>query len=256
MQYLFGKPVLPVKPRANSRRRLFVLGAYPSALHVKWHPPGAKRPVQAVAVDNEPEPFWNGADEAERIERWKAEVGYTESWGTIHRCGGLNGPSGDWVLKNVLCPFQCSYSEAWITDCLNTYYESVGAAKRMDSKEIKPLVGQLGIPPRQHNSHPSEAEIVRLAKAEHLPRLRKELASAQPEVVVTLGNAALRVFSSIADLGGHKLAKLSSGETYGDALRVKVNGAPCVWVPLAHPAAPKVYQESHGKWVEAQRANT
>jgi hypothetical protein len=252
MQFLFGKPVLPVRPRANGARPLFILGAYPSALHVKWHPPGFKRPIQAVAVDNEPEPFWNGTDEIERVGRWKAEVGYKEGWGTVEGCGSLNGPSGDWVLKNVLCPLKCSYREAWITDCLNTYFESTGAAKRMDSNEVKEVLRELGIAPRKHRPHPSEAEIVRLGKSEHMERLRSELSAAKPKVVVSLGNAALRVLQALADPGSSKLSKLNPGKDYGSELPLIIGGHHCVWLPLAHPAAPKVYQERHAGWVRAR----
>jgi hypothetical protein len=50
-QFLFGQPVLPSKPKADGARPLFILGAYPSALHVRWYMPGGQRPIQAVAID-------------------------------------------------------------------------------------------------------------------------------------------------------------------------------------------------------------
>lgn len=59
--FFFGQPVLPRRAVADGQRDVFVLGAYPSALHVEWTPPSPHRPVRALAVDNEPEPFWNGA---------------------------------------------------------------------------------------------------------------------------------------------------------------------------------------------------
>jgi hypothetical protein len=56
-------------PVASSHCDLFVLGAYSSALHVRWTPPEQTklRRIKALAVDNEPEPFWTGDDEPERI---------------------------------------------------------------------------------------------------------------------------------------------------------------------------------------------
>src|SRR5215212_6481198 len=51
----FGRLVVPCDPVATGRAAMFVLGAYPSALHVRWRPPqGEGRVVQALAVDNEP----------------------------------------------------------------------------------------------------------------------------------------------------------------------------------------------------------
>jgi len=36
-----------------------------------------------MAVDNEPEPSWNGADQEQRVEKWKATVGFRSDWGEI-----------------------------------------------------------------------------------------------------------------------------------------------------------------------------
>ena len=89
--------------------------------------------------------------------------------------------------------------DAWITDCLNNYFESDAAAKRLDSDRIASLMRSLSIPPRLHAPHPSESDIVHMAKAEHRNRLLEELDCASPETVVTLGNAALRVFGDLVD---------------------------------------------------------
>ena len=100
----FGRPVLPRPPSASTRRRVFILGAYPSALHVAWRPPRGK-PIRAMAVDNEPVPFWNGHDEDDHVARWKAAVGFRDvEWGGVTRVGDLNGSSGLWVDNNVLGP--------------------------------------------------------------------------------------------------------------------------------------------------------
>jgi hypothetical protein len=53
----FGASVLRRPPSASTKTRVFVLGAYPSALHVGWRPPEGK-PIRAMVVDNEPEQFW------------------------------------------------------------------------------------------------------------------------------------------------------------------------------------------------------
>ncbi len=98
-----------------------MLGAYPSAVHVIWSPP---RPewgrVQALPVDNEPEPFWDGKDEAGVVEAWKRKVSFDEKrWGQVEPAGRFNGSSGEWLTKNVLEPLQVRRSGAWITDALD-----------------------------------------------------------------------------------------------------------------------------------------
>jgi hypothetical protein len=35
------------------------------------------RTIAALAVDNEPEPFWDGLDEEARIARWRHAVGWS-----------------------------------------------------------------------------------------------------------------------------------------------------------------------------------
>ncbi len=73
--FILGKPVLPVRPAATDRRKVFLIGAYPSALHVRKTHRELSSPVAAIAVDNEPEPFWTGIDEAEKSDAWRESIG-------------------------------------------------------------------------------------------------------------------------------------------------------------------------------------
>ncbi len=251
MKFLFGKQVRNMPPSGNGKRLLFILGAYPSALHVRWHHPGLVTSIRAVAIDNEPEPFWTGKGEQELIEEWKRAVGFQDKWGSVFPCGGSNGPSGLWVEKKILVPLGLPRSKAWITDCLDTYFESKAAADRLNAPELVNLIKQYGIPDRQHRHHPSESDIVSEAKQHHLERLRNELTIASPELIVTLGNAALRVMNILIDGYSDKISKLSAKEEYGRKFQVQVCGQNAEWLPLAHPAAPKIYQDAHDIWCKS-----
>ena len=245
----FGRTVLPRPPSAASQRRLFILGAYPSAFHVSWRPHNRK-PIRAMAVDNEPEPFWTGADEAVRLAHWKAEVKFSHTWGEVHGVGALNGSSGLWVEENVLKPLGATRADAWITDCLDTYRCSDGLAARI-ADTYAPFAAEEGLPAAQLAGHPSENAIVEEALRVHRQRLLQELATAKPELIVTLGNAALRVLRELPiALGGP--AALHADAGYGKELRVTVAGVTARWLPLAHPAAPKRYQVAHAAWVAAR----
>jgi hypothetical protein len=214
---------------------------------VRWLDPEDKLLARAVAIDNEPEPFWTGHDEVTRINDWKVRVGYSDTWGSVKKCGRLNGSSGDWVEKNILEPLHVKRAEAWITDCLDTYFESNPAATRQDSEPITDFVRRMGIPRRHHRPHPSEDEIVQMALAEHLDRLTAELLNAHPECVVTLGNAALRVFQQLVDGTAVHMQKLST-KGYGQSIAATIGGRQVEWLPLAHPAAPPIYQQAHKIW--------
>ena len=74
-RFPFGAPVLPCGVELPEPCDGFVLGAYPSAVHVRWTPPKTTglKPISALAIDNEPTVFWDGSDAEDRVERWKAQ---------------------------------------------------------------------------------------------------------------------------------------------------------------------------------------
>jgi uracil-DNA glycosylase len=228
---------------------VLVLGAYPSALHVAWTPPAPHRRIQAIAVDNEPEPFWNGADQEARVEAWKRAVKFDSArWGTVSVAGGLNGSSGDWVDKNILAPLGVSRADAWITDSLDTYRCSEGLAARIEDT-YNPFAAAAGLPQSVLFQHPSEGDIISEALHEHQPRLRKEIETASPDVIVTLGNAALAVVRDLLPRsGGADTRRLAASENYGALVKLRVGQRDVELLPLAHPAAPLAYQDAHKAW--------
>lgn len=245
-RFPFGRLVTPCPPSATDQKSLFVLGAYPSALHVKWTPPEGHKPIAAMAVDNEPTPFWTGDDQDERIEAWQKAVNWNPSCGTVTGTKHLNGPSGDWVAKKLLAPLKTDRKDAWITDCLDTYRASVNQAAAL-AERYAPFAEAMGHPLHVLPPHPSENAIAAEAKSHHLERLKKELLTARPELIVTLGNAALRVAAGLVEVADAP-TKLSHAD-YGRTLEIRLDGRVVKWLPLAHPAAPKPYQDAHDRWV-------
>lgn len=255
-QYLFGKSVIQARASATRKRKVFLIGAYPSALHIRWSHPELARPIAAVAVDNEPEPFWTGIDEIQRIESWKTSVQWRTQWGIVQPCGSLNGSSGVWVRGRVLCPLRLQRNETWLTDCLDFYCESVGAQRRTQSHEVQSILTEFSIPAPLLHSHPEEDKVVSIARDQnHLARIRHELLVSQPDLIITLGNAALRVIREVLGPSGSLLPeKLSSSpDLYGRSILASLNGHGKFNVlPLAHPAAPDAYQKVHDRWIESK----
>jgi uracil-DNA glycosylase len=247
-QFPFGAPVLPRGIQLPDRPYpVVVLGAYPSALHVRWTPPAGYGPaVAAFPVDNEPTPFWDGdPEETQRLfEGWRKDW-FNPAWGTVTPAT-LNGPSGRDLAARWLQPLSYTREQAFITDCLPTARASVGVATRLADR-YAPVVTALGAPPAILGPHPSENDIVTEAAAEHADRLTSQLAAADPELVVTLGNAAARV---LARLGGQpdKEAVLDA-ETYGRERQVVIAGRSIRWQALVHPATPRVWADRHLAWV-------
>jgi hypothetical protein len=200
-----------------------------------------------MAVDNEPTPFWSGADENDRVEQWKSTVGFRDgAWGAVTGVGPLNGSSGLWVDRKVLAPLRAQREDACISDSVDTYFSSLeGAARIADT--YAPFAAGAELPAARLATHPSESAIVEVGVRRHRERLLGELAAASPEVVVTLGNAALRVLRAVAG-GGDGPAKLQADADYGTERRLRLPGSEVVWLALAHPAAPPAYQSAHSTW--------
>jgi hypothetical protein len=244
----FGRPLESSKPGAKGPRRLFLLGAYPSALHIRWTPPpGHGRRVQALAVDNEPEPFWDGADQEERVAEWRQAVGWGAHLGQAAGPGGLNGSTGRAIDDDVLTPLGVARTDAWLTDCLDTYHLSVGMAEAI--REVyDPLAQSLGLPGEDLPGHPGTEEIVRRAQRD---RLDAELEEAAPRIVVTLGQAALEVFRELVGRAEGP-ERLSSTEEYGQPVAVTTAAGPAVWYPLVHPGQRNLeWRDAHKRWVRA-----
>jgi hypothetical protein len=88
-----GRPSGRCAPRGRPGAAAVVLSVHPSALHVRWTHP--QRHVAALADDEEPWLFWDGADEAERIEQWRRDVDWQEERGRVDPVAGSTGrPTG------------------------------------------------------------------------------------------------------------------------------------------------------------------
>jgi hypothetical protein len=249
-RFPFGQCVKESQPEMASKQKLFILGAYPSALHIVWQPPAPHRRISALAVDNEPEVFWDGCDQEKFIARWMDVVGFESSWGNIGAAGKLNGSSGRWVNENILIPFHATRADTFLTDCLNTYCSSIAGAGRI-SDTYTPFAANHALPTAHLPRHPNENEIVKEARDLHTARLTREIQAVQPAKIVTLGNAALRVLRHLlAPTSGPTPHQLSPDSvSYGKPFRINIGGVNGVeWWPLAHPAAPAAYQEVHQRW--------
>lgn len=262
-RFPFGRPVTACGATAVSERNTLILGAYPSALHVKWSPPPLSqfspplKPIKAIAVDNEPEVFWTGHDEVQRIEEWRHSVGWQASWGTVEPVGSLNGSSGVWVRDRVLCPLHLRRDQVWMGDCLDTYRLSKGATTRIKDTVI-PAFAVLNVDPPDLLPHPAEDEIVRESLASHTDRLQSLINAVNPRQLITLGNAALRIIRDLVVADVTAPTRLSvDPHRYANPVSVRFkSGRPAEWLPLAHPASPRPYQLAHDRWIESRLAAT
>jgi hypothetical protein len=246
----FGRPVLRRKPSAKSRRRVFVLGAYPSALHIAWWSPHRKG-VRALVVDNEPAAFWAAEDERQQIEAWRTAVRFrVGEWGEVET-SEANGKTGRWVDEHVLAPLGITRDEACLSCCLDTYhFTDPGVAFGVDGR-YRPFALEAGLPEARLAPRPRDSAFVELAVTLHRERLLKELSVVVPEIVVTLGGAPHRVLRAITETRGGR--KLRPDASYGVEQPLTVGGRKTLWIALCAPDPPAEYAETHARWSQ-QRA--
>ena len=267
----FGLRSTPRPPRRPSGDvEVFVLGVYPSALHVRWTlptwSPAATRVVGALAVADEPTVFWDGADAIARVEEWKASVGFREGdapgdWGTATAAG--NGTSGRSVRDRVLNPLGADVAATWFTDAVDRYFVKRGGATRQQGDVIdavyQPFAAAAGLPSASIPQRPTPAQLVEIAATEHRDRLRIELEEASARVVVTLGEEGRQVLLAIADfVSGPPLKPLDSrtiaAERYGDPGQVKVGTWAATWHAVVHPGnRDRFWKGLHDQWIDKRR---
>jgi len=247
----FGRPVLKRRPSAKSRRRVFVLGAFPGALHIAWWSP-ARKNVKALPVDNEPASFWTGQDERAQIDAWKRAVGFrTGEWGEVETAGEVNGMAGRWLDENVLSPLGVTRDDACLTCCVDTCF--IDAADDFAvSERYTPVAQELRLPQARLPLRLREAALVEIAVTDHRERLLRELSMTVPDVVVTLGNTALRVLRAITEVKTG-LAKLHPDAKYGAEQPLSWGTRKAVWLPLTHHEAAPVFAQAHERWRQGRR---
>lgn len=271
-RFPFGQLSTPRPPRRPAHAaELFVLGVYPSALHVRWQPPTWARlglgvgPVGALAVADEPCVFWDGADAAQRVAEWRTKVTFIEGddegcWGHATTAG--NGTSGSAVAEGVLVPFEVEPANTWFTDAVDHFFvkqgKSGGRRQQADAIEADyaPFAAAAGLPSASLPARPVPDELVSLAASQHGDRLRAEFEEANAPLVVTLGEEARRVLMAIADKVDGAPAQPLDGRwfavdeaSYGRPGIARVGGMEAQCYALVHPGQRSTgWRQLHDRW--------
>ena len=281
-RFPFGQSSTARPPRKpDGPAELFVLGVYPSALHVGWTPPAwaagkpGIRAIGALAVDNEPVVFWDGDDPSADVlvDQWRTAVNFVSgdhagAWGHVKAQG--NGTSGRGVVERVLEPLGVEPSTTWFTDAIDRFFIKKGTKRRPGQAEAMadrygPFAQEVGLPPATLPRRPTRAALVKLAAAEHRERLVNELTTAAAPLVVTLGEEARRVLSEIADEASTNGAPTlpltasnfagSAAATYGERGSARVAGQSFGWHALVHPGQrSKAWCALHDQWIERRQS--
>ena len=259
------------RPSRDGACDLFVLGAYPSAVHVRWRPPDLRHYLP-IAVDNEPTPFWTAdASAAEEFsddrqyEEWLRMVAGSEippaEWGEFKPGGIYNGTSGRWVRDHVLRHFGCGIDHTCITDCIDYYCWKFGPPDDrgqggLVAEEYAPRAAPGGWPEARIPRRPTPASLVRAAlERPNRTRLEQELDDAKASKIVTLGSEPFLVLRGL--LAPEEATKVPpnlplDSKGYGMPLLIVLRERSTQWWPLIHPGNKhKPHQKLHDEWRRA-----
>ncbi|WP_285502303.1 hypothetical protein [Actinokineospora sp. NBRC 105648] len=238
-------PRLPVADRAD----VFVLGMYPSALHVRWHRPGA-RPIAALAVDDEPGRSLSGQHRADRVALWRERVGWRREWGTATAAGPGAGP-GRLVVTDILEPLGLDPRAAYLTDCVPTYFVKAGERQDQAIRAYDEFAATAGLPASSLRRRPPKPELVHLAIRAEGAELLRQLRESDAPTVVTLGKGAADVFAALT--GTDRVPFRLTGD-YGTPRLVPLGGRELRWYPLVHPGVHRHvgWRNCHARWVLSQ----
>lgn len=208
----FGQELHPLTQGDRTRKKVFVLGVYASAVHATWKRNG-QLVCRALAVASEPRIFWDGdPTEAERI---ISSIEIPPELGTLEPAGrNLNGPSAKMLDEHILASLGLSREDAWLCDCLPETRLNPGQANAI-RRSYDPLKEAYGL---------NDVTVPRVPKSfcdeKRAEEITEELMESGAELLVLLGDIPIRQYlKRVADVPYSTLKEYC--DLYGYGTRMK-----------------------------------
>lgn len=150
-----------------------------------------------------------------------------------------------------------------MTDAINEFFvkRSPASWRRQQGDAIDsvyaPFAREVDLPPCTLPNRPTPARLVELAASEHGSRLRDEWLEASSDLLITLGEEARRVASTLADnVNGPPARALASDDgSYGRPGSITIAGHSARWMALTHPGNRSAsWQPARDEWRRWARA--
>ena len=237
LTFPFGLPITPVKQVADGLpKKLFILGVYASAVHVKWYGPDGKIRIRAMAVASEPEIFWRGDDEYvwEVIKR----INLDPKYGYLKPAdSAFNGPSGVCLDENYIHPLGLTRNDVWLCNLLPESRKNQSQAKALEKRYDNFVDINYNFPtlPRC------------IANESRINEIVAELEVSGAKQIVLLGDEPIKYFLQKFK---PEITKLSSITPYGQQIEFAINGKHYIATCLAHPRQTAKLGQSAHHWYE------
>ena len=237
LTFPFGQPIVPVKQVDDGLpKKLFILGVYASAVHVKWYGPDGKLYIRAMAVASEPEIFWRGDDEYVRdvIRRINLDpkYGYLEPADR-----SFNGPSGICLDENYIIPLGLSRNDVWLCDLL--------PESRKNKSQERALINKYDNFVNISYNFPTLPRCI--ADESRINEIVTELEQSGAKHILLLGDEPIKYFLQRFK---SEITKLSSIARYGQEIECCINGTCYKVICLAHPRQTARLGKSNLHWWE------
>lgn len=245
----FGEPLNVVQQTDRSPKKVFVLGAYASAVMAKWVDARGKEIVSALPVASEPTPFWNG-DKADNI---LSQIEIPKEVGQLlPTTDPVYTPIGNTLDKLFLEPLGFKRSDAWLCDFIPEARIEENQRSLIE-KFYKPIMDRFDLP---------KSTIPNFKKTEFDSMNRRyelldELEESKAESIILLGDLPIAWFLRFMNKSFTKLSDFgTTEESYGQAHPVTINRKMYVVFPLCHPrqvdrlgVSNEDWKKLHDAWV-------
>ena len=231
--YPFGEQLHPLTQQDRTKKPVFVLGVYASAVHARWKKDG-KIVCRALAVASEPRIFWDG-DQAE-AERIISRIHIPPELGKLEPADrNLNGPSAKVLDEQILAPLGFTRNDAWLCDCLPETRLNPGQRSAIQ-RCYEPQRSRYGLNPV---TVPAVPKI--FCDAERAAEITDELMESGAGLLILLGDIPIRQYlKRVADVPFSSLKEYCGLYGYGTRTEVEIGGRDGKAVklevlPLTHP---------------------
>lgn len=233
----FGQELKNVKQTDTTKKSVFVLGVYASAVHAKWLDINGRVLIKALAVASEPNIFWTG----DSIEALKIISGINVPIGSLVPADcTYNGPSGRSLDSNFLFPLNYKRENAWLCD-LVPYSCQNKSQKEALEREYDKFIQLNKLPKYNVPKVPTK-----LASEDRIQEILIELKKSQADTIILLGDDPIKYFlSRYTDKVYNKLADFND---YGEPIKVDIDNKTYIIIALAHPRQVSKLGTSSQKW--------
>lgn len=236
----FGEPVKRIFQENRNPKKIFVLGIYSDAVHVRWISADGRPIVRALPVASEPEIYWRGDLKEVRDIIDKLEV--PEAAGRLISAGReINGIQGRALDRYILRPLGLSRSDVWmslmIPHCL------MNRGQRKANKRYLRLAERFDLPiPSVPSTELKEDLVTEQRRAEIL----NEILDSKANVLITLGDPPIRWFINSFD---SKKMRVANFGFYGNVHELKMGERKINLLPLLDPKVLEKQSDGTYKWV-------